>query len=148
MVVCALLIVIIIEPRLTLPFQSLRRPGIPHAIMLEYPTFGSLHTFLVTKRRSKASGSTHSWGGLQLELSNDRLVFALPEAMRESLSTLLDDPAIRERPFRQQLRDPICDVDQLLFALQIAHGMKFLTDNNVSISVVYVVQYFLLFLSL
>lgn len=61
----------------------------------------------------------------------DRLVFALPEGVRESLSPLLDDPIIRKRPFEQVLKEPICDMDQLLFALQIAHGMQFLASNGV-----------------
>lgn len=100
--------------------------------MLEYPTFGSLHTFLICKRRGKVSGSNHQWGGLQLEIEKDKLVFALPESDRESLSPLLDDPAIRRRPFEQPLKEPIADMDQLLFALQIGHGMKYLVDNGVS----------------
>jgi hypothetical protein len=100
--------------------------------MLEFPTFGSLHTFLVCKRRGKISGSTNPWGGLQLELPADRLVLALPEGARESLSPLLDNPIVRKRPFEQVLKEPICDVDQLLFALQIAHGMRFLASNGVS----------------
>ena len=106
--------------------------GVPHAIMLEFPTFGSLHTFLVCKRRGRISRSSNPWGGLQLELPLDSLVLALPEGARESLSPLLDDPVIRKRPFEQMLKEPICDVDQLLFALQIAHAMQFLASNGVS----------------
>ena len=106
--------------------------GVPHAIMLEFPTFGSLHTFLVCKRRGRISHSSNPWGGLQLELPLDSLVLALPEGARESLSPLLDDPVIRKRPFEQMLKEPICDVDQLLFALQIAHAMQFLASNGVS----------------
>lgn len=79
------------------------------------------------------SGSTHLWGGLELELRKDQLVFALPESSRESLSPLLDDPVVRKRPFQQPVNEPIDDVDQLLFALQIAHGMKFLASNGVSV---------------
>ena len=79
------------------------------------------------------SGSTHQWGGLQLEKETDKLVFALPESSRESLSPLLDDSAIRKRPFEQPLKEPISDVDHLLFSLQIGHGMKFLVDNGVSL---------------
>ena len=99
--------------------------------MLEFPIFGSLHTFLICKRRGKISNSTNSWGGLQLEIPMDHFVVALPEGTRESLSSLLDDPVVRKRPFEQLLKEPICDVDQLLFALQIAHGMQFLSNNGV-----------------
>ena len=106
--------------------------GVPHAVMLEYPIFGSLHTFLICKRRGKVFGSTNTWGGLQLDLAKDKVVFALPESDRESLSCLLDNPSIRRRPFHQMLKEPICDVDQLLFALQIVHGLQFLSDNGVS----------------
>lgn len=99
--------------------------------MLEYPTYGSLHTFLICKRRGKIFGSVNKWGGLQLELPTDHLVVALTEGTRESLFPLLDDPVVRRRPFEQVMKEPISDVDQLLFALQIAHGMQFLTNNGV-----------------
>ena len=99
--------------------------------MLEFPLYGSLHSFLVCKRRGKISNNTSSWGGLQLEVPVDHLVVALPEGTRESLSPLLDDLLVRKRPFEQPLKDPICDVDQLLFVLQIAHAMQFLARNGV-----------------
>ena len=119
-------------------FHSILTPhslsGVPHAIMMEYPTYGSLYSFLICKRRGKVFGNTSLWGGLQLELSLDKLVFALSEESRESLCPLLDDPSVRGRPFNQPLKDPLGTVDQLLMALQIAHGMQFLTDNGVSLS--------------
>ena len=62
----------------------------------------------------------------------DRIVVALPETSRQSLSPLLSDDLIRKRPFHQPLNEPLSDIDQLLFALQISRGMQFLTDTGVS----------------
>ena len=61
------------------------------------------------------------------------MIRALPDDTRCSLTSLLDDYDTRSRPFKSPLNVHLSDLDVLLFGLQIASGMNFLTNSGVSL---------------
>lgn len=98
---------------------------------MEYPPYGSLHTYLLIKRRAHISNSTLLWGGLQLTSDEPLVIKALPETERPHLSMLLDDYDNRSRAFNIPLNEPFSELDELLFAVQIGSAMEFLIDEGV-----------------
>lgn len=102
------------------------------ALMLEYPLYGSLYSFLVCKRLGGISKSSKSWAGLDYQVQEDSVLRALPDENRQFLSRLLDDYRVRQRPFAATLDADFTDVDLLLFALQVANGMQFLVESGVN----------------
>ena len=101
-------------------------------MLLEYPLYGSLLSFLVCKRLGRISNSTKLWAGLEYRKQEESILRALPDENRQFLSGLLDDYRVRQRPFEAPLNAQLTDVDLLLFALQIANGMQFLAESGVS----------------
>lgn len=100
---------------------------------MEYPLYGALQPFLVCKRRGYLSNNSSQWAGLEHQNLEDNVIRALPDDTRCSLTSLLDDYDTRSRPFKSPLNVHLSDLDVLLFGLQIASGMNFLTNSGVSL---------------
>jgi hypothetical protein len=99
---------------------------------MEYPLFGSLHSFLVCKRLGHISNKNTEWAGLEYQKEEDSVLNALPDENRPFLSRLLDDYHVRRQPFTATLNACLTDVDLLLFSLQIANGLQHLYESGVS----------------
>ena len=106
--------------------------GSPAALIMEYPPYGCLHTYLLIKRRARISNSTMLWGGLKLTSDEPLVIKALPETERPHLSMLLDSYDSRSRAFNIPLNESFSELDELLFALQVGFAMEFLIDQGVS----------------
>ena len=51
-------------------------PGVPTALMLEYPPHDTLHSFLICKAKARASGSAGMWPGLTNHITEKDIVVA------------------------------------------------------------------------
>ena len=99
---------------------------------MEYSPYGTLHTYLLIKRRAMFSQNTSKWAGLDYVSDESLVIKALEETDRSCISSLLDDYEARSRAFNIPLCEPFSDVDVLLFGLQIACTMDFLYTEEVS----------------
>ena len=114
------------------------------AVLLEYPLYGSLHSFLVCKRRGCFSNSTNQWAGLNNQDEEDSLLKAMPDESRPFLSSSLADSNLRSRAFKVPMNVALCDMDHLLFGLQIVNGLEFLETSGVrNITCLYIQATFL-----
>lgn len=100
--------------------------------MLEYPVYGSLHSFLVCKRLGRISDNSSQWEGIKFQQLEANILRALPDENRQFLSHLLDSASLRSQPFKGPLNANFRELDLLLMALQICSGMQFLTESGVS----------------
>ena len=77
---------------------SLPPPGSPTSLILECPLYGSLHAFLICKRRGHIADNAHQWAGLNSEGADGELLMAVVggegEGEGHPVSALLDDPFV------------------------------------------------------
>jgi len=103
-------------------------------MVYELAKYRDLYSFLCAKRKAMVTQNKDQWNLLELNVNGGLSLSA--HATPNSPSLLINVPELLKTyspsvPFKSPLLQPLSDLDNIVFAHQIASGMEYLSSCNV-----------------